>query len=914
MENKKSELEKIKRNLNLILKKGDLYDVISDKENTSPRKNILVKGWVLCYSRILYIGILICDRIKSFFAPIEEIKKAQDEIRDNIGINIDIIRSKETIKIKSGAPTTFIKRYLGILYENYHLDLATYIEHLKKILTFCELHNINEILLREADINNICPELDTDDFHSELAMEIFSDMNIKNSLNYFFLVLNCEELLKLIQQLEIVNTDQKTLLYFKDQISDITIKNAIQEYQIKGDLDNLKEMVSSRLNLNLNSDNTHKDKIYGKILETIKINDKYVSVTTTSKNGKQISNNITSLYDYLDVQDYNTLLKMIEKDSEHHELYSISALHLYLCEKKKGIKSQEEIDSLYDRIYKSYQEKKQGKIKNVFGIHSKADRFIKNFIDTIISCGISSTLILICLLGGMLNDFAHLWFLDDPNSNMMNSICNMVYLAYQYSYEFEKELVKNIIQYSKDLKKEVMEPAISTIKETVINSNLTGDVSNNNDKNMTVASIVPLQTEICPQYFLDSYATSATYFEGSLKYELEPITISYNKFEEVEPLFQIIMQISKNELKEACQNNELNLNRVLFPVGENYVLTYMYIVDRYNTNKVLTLDWARVRNLENLITDYEKEILMSMEEPEIHFAYGISNTLENSIEIPKKDNDTDFLSQEVKEAIISGLNLKEDASLEEIYQAIKSKNYSLTPIEDAGLTKKIRDMDELEYFKTIASLDSLICNLAATLAVNINDDLIYTSGYLNTDDLTISTNEAHAWAMTEDGKIVDLTPYGSTEDKEESKNIMNTIISWGKENHIPIYGIILLIMAILNKKFGKKVKLSIKIYQVEHLLNKKEIEESYAKLKEIIYGGTNITVIRDASDLLERINKELPNLNEEELKELKKELEGLKTRDTRDVLNTAKKILNNLSFLKEHEEEIKLSLSKRSKL
>ncbi len=63
---------------------------------------------------------------------------------------------------------------------------------------------------------------------------------------------------------------------------------------------------------------------------------------------------------------------------------------------------------------------------------------------------------------------------------------------------------------------------------------------------------------------------------------------------------------------------------------------------------------------------------------------------------------------------------------------------------DAGLSFKIKWFNEEEYMEAIASLDSLICNLAAFLSVEVVDDLTYVSGYTATEAGPILAQGAHA--------------------------------------------------------------------------------------------------------------------------------------------------------------------------
>ncbi|MDE6141161.1 MAG: hypothetical protein K2G03_01020, partial [Bacilli bacterium] len=150
------ELEKeivIRDDLLLIKRKGDLYDVISQKRNATPdsflRKTI--KAHTLIFSRLLYISLVCSRRIKNSFAPVEKIKSAQDEIREYLGLPVDLYRTKN-IYVRQR------DKEVGLLYGDYHaaIDGKTrrparedLINNLKKIENFCSKYGINEIYLDE---------------------------------------------------------------------------------------------------------------------------------------------------------------------------------------------------------------------------------------------------------------------------------------------------------------------------------------------------------------------------------------------------------------------------------------------------------------------------------------------------------------------------------------------------------------------------------------------------------------------------------------------------------------------------------------------------------------------------------------------------------------------------------------------
>lgn len=322
-----NDVERVRNCLDIILKKGDLYDAIAEREGVKFQKYSFIRDHIFLFSRILYAGVLVGEKIKSFYSPINEVKKAQDTIRRVLGVNVDFVKTKHQFDFSSDV--TFSadglfefdkvrlayqrtkKPELSILYENSSIRIEEYVEHLKKILNFCELYDIGEVLLRESDI--------TDSFLS-LDLEKYTHITMKDLLDFQYiqfppkgdsvfqssydfdsifsselLLLNKEELRELIKLLEIVKVSKQVVGDFAKQIEDETVKKAIVEFLFKGDLGKLKAIVSSRLALLLNSDSSYKDRISGKVFQNVVIKDEYINVVSTNQNGEVISNVVTTL-------------------------------------------------------------------------------------------------------------------------------------------------------------------------------------------------------------------------------------------------------------------------------------------------------------------------------------------------------------------------------------------------------------------------------------------------------------------------------------------------------------------------------------------------------------------------------------------------------------------------------------------
>lgn len=119
--------------------------------------------------------------------------------------------------------------------------------------------------------------------------------------------------------------------------------------------------------------------------------------------------------------------------------------------------------------------------------------------------------------------------------------------------------------------------------------------------------------------------------------------------------------------------------------------------------------------------------------------------------------------------------LEADAPIDEVVGAISAKEYSFTPLANAGLTSLIKyDPEKSDYEMlteaavTLGSLDSYNCNLASTsfllmLAAEDIGKYNYVTGFLNGadgNDSVLSTKEAHAWIMNSENEIIDPTPIG----------------------------------------------------------------------------------------------------------------------------------------------------------
>ena len=81
-------------------------------------------------------------------------------------------------------------------------------------------------------------------------------------------------------------------------------------------------------------------------------------------------------------------------------------------------------------------------------------------------------------------------------------------------------------------------------------------------------------------------------------------------------------------------------------------------------------------------------------------------------------------------------------------------------------------------------------------------------------------------------------------------------------------------------------------------------------LNEFLYGGINISVKRKPEEFVEKISRDFYSFTEEELRDLKKKL--LIQKEETNKSNQMKKLVNNISFIKENEEELVRILKRKT--
>lgn len=935
-----NDVETVKQCLKVILEKGDIYDTIAVRENVKVLRHSFFRNHILLFSRILYGGVRIYEKIKSYFSPIEEIKQAQDTIRQILGVNVDIVRSKHYFDfygdLANGSSEETLKdikkKYerskhpiLSIFYEGSNVKIEEYVEHLKKISTFCNLYKIEEILLSEGSILGIFPDLDLAEYshitmkqlldydaiqvptkENEIEDQKYPSYDVYDTFDSYLLVLNRKELESLIQKLEIIKVSKKTVFELGRKLEDISVKNAISEFCETGDLEKLKEIVSSRLTLLINGDNSYKDKLQGKIFQNVTIKGDYIKILSTNQKGENSGSIVLTLYDYLEVPDYREILKKIKLRDDEHELFTLSALHLYLNQSMQINKSsQKDKISFYDYIYYTFQAKKEGRVKRIPGMYTKSDKRYKSFTHAFSSIILTILLAAAVMFTGLSFNFIEQVAFGRDDRDILTNMAETILMPYMKSFEYEKNIFDRFFQFT-----EIVTDDIANFFNAV-----NGDYKEGSLKSDKVIATIENKSNVdLPTYFATGYATGGSYHNGYMSFSINQPLISISDFRNVPTLFEISFDVNTNILLGCIQNDQLNFPKLFYPLGNdsstiNYVLTGLSIYDADDESKIITVDFTRIFQYGNSITDSEKSLLVTMQRPRLIYSYGIDYGINPFVSNLQKDNSyTESLPSEIRKSITKGLGLSEFASDSQIYSAILEKDYSLTPIKDAGLSWSIKWKNEKEYFETIASLDSLICNLAATLAVGVDEDLIYTIGYYS-DDNDIRENEAHAWALSKDGILVDITPSSDIELEIEEKLTISMIVEWCSNHNIPLMVALTFAGYSIYKLFGKKIQFYLNIKRIENILENENIEESYAKLKSILYGGTNLPCERTNIQFLETVEREFGSFTIQDLKSLREKL----IQEDDESLSISLALLKEVPFLKENKEKVKKMLLKKNK-
>lgn len=891
----------IRKNLEVIKKYGDIYDALAKKYNRSVPQYSFIRYNVLFLSRIAYLFCLPIFRSMDYFtAPIKKIRQAQEEIREFLKIPVDIIHYKNEPQYYYKKIWNKEKDNLYLYYENEGVNLDTYIENLKRIKEFCSRYQIAATIVKASDLPFSLEN------QKELPLKKILKLKnpyekdekypIEEKLEAKVIVVNKQELSEIIKQLESYKIDVKIISEFGDKIEDLSIKQAISSFLITNDVKELKNRVERRLSLILNSDTTYKKKGLGKVNEAIQIKEDKLVLKVFNEEGIQIETDCKSIYDYLEVNDFLSLLKKARRTTEESDSYWLSTLHLYLCERDKKItkKQNQEYKSLYDYMYQMTKEKKKHLRKSIPGLYTKK-QVMKNRLYVLWW----TFLIFPYLRSGLIVTKAISSHFAKEEPSPIERGIDTIFDFYQDTWYWEEELLHSFLP---SIKKSGIETTFDFFNQD--NDGKIGDVADKTDEK--IATIIPLQENISlPKYYAKSYGFAEGYREDSAKFEMTNKTIYDLQLVDAESLFTITQDLTENYM-EFLKEWGMKYPITLYPLEENYGIIEIEIRDKQNLNKKWTWDKEREQK-SDWLTEEEQILLTSMQDPEITYTYGIAKNKENAFVKGISDQEKYWFysssREEIIEAIKKGMQLDSDATNEQIKEAIKNKNYSKTPLKDARITEEeLREKTETQYFETIASLDSLVCNLAATLAAVMDENHFYTIGYLNQDDNYITTNEAHAWATDREGNIIEVTPAKQI----EIQDIIVKVVQMAIKNDIPLYFILAYIALKLKQIYGTKIIFKIKVEKVKRTLESPTISESYAKLNEHFYGGRNIPRKKETLEMVDTIRKEYYGTTKEDLQELKQELLKNKNVSQEEI-----KLMDTIPFIVQNAEELKRSIQRK---
>lgn len=935
------DISNVKKSLEIILKEGDLYSAIARKMNVFPRKHPFIKSNILFFSRIAFLGVVLSERIANIFFDVERIKEAQKTIRKALGVDVDILSfDPELYSFLFINPNNEKKlyRHISILYEDDSTSIEHYVQNLKKIFRFCENYDIDDIYLGEDDVLSRFYGVKIDNYMiRNLKFVLNSFVNLEGNSDKDYIFLSRSELAELLDELEHLKVDNIVIKNFGEEIKDASIKKEVDNYLKNGNLNQLKLKVSKRLESYLNSGTPHRDRQHGKVYTSAIVSGKFLKVTHVDAAGNILNNSIVTLYEFLGVKNLKLLNQKYKSTIEDKELYLLSIFHLYLNgEREIDYSLEQEKLSFFDRLYVEWKEKKATKT----GMYTKLYQHIANGLNIFISLLITFGLVSFLYFGGSAVNLIEHYVLGNANGNSFDSIKETVISPYVKSLEIEKKLLEEAARFSKKFYDgkpiiEFFHFTIDYLRDMFTFESLTGDTYIE-EENLAMVTPIDREAEI-PEYYSYGYASNAEYNKGVVHYLIEKPKFSFQDMENVEELFSIEYEADYFCLSQGLSGPKFNPAMLFYPLGEDYVVSRITIYDEEQPDNRVSIDYNRAQEYGSNLSYIEAETIYYMKNPKIICYYGISDTAKNSFvqNIKKEGSYLGISSSQAREAILDGLGLRSDASLEDIYDAIKSKKYSMTPLEDAKISNRIKNYDEEEYYEKIAGLDSTICNLAASLMVAVDDELIYTSGFCkDSDSDVITTLNGHSWAMDKDGNIVDANPdidvrstsYGvdssgsieketvdnkvNDEKETDLSSAVSSIIEFGKNFNLGLVTIAVLIAVVFEKKFGKKVKIKLNLERTNNLL-KGDYEKSYSLINDILYGGMNVPVQQKKSDFIDTISNEFYGLSIDELNELKKLLRSSEI-DSETTIS-ASKLVSLIPFIREHPEEIKHYINKPKK-
>lgn len=902
-----TDFEKGQKAIKNILKYGDLYDVIAKSENAKETSNPMFRAHLFLFSRILYGVLLTAEKIGSYFSPVEKIKEAQEDIRSLLNVNIDVIREKGNNDMLNGIIFPQNNK-VSLLYADDHAFMDEYIANLQKILSFCIIHKLAYVYLDLEDLDRLFDDLNLDAY---VFISLTYILN-KAGLSYRddgkeYLILKQDELQRLISQLMEYKIDKELVMQLGKQIDDPALEMALNQFEQSGNLEDFKNVLVSRLGLNINSDSGYKNRNGEKVADTVSISGEYIKVISTIEGSKETpKTTIMLLCEYLGYSNYEALLNSLKHLGDDKDRLLMATIHLYINSREKiGINSSCDNVSLYDKLYENYLKRKNNrKMPKGYRYPLKITRILTNVTAMFLALCVSAVPFAASLVGLYGIDFLKNNFFkkEGEESDITNAFIEGIIKPYTYSWRIEKSLIEEVAFELANIKPEFSDGITNTIGEGLFGLGL----GSSDEK--VVGRVYALDEDYgeLPKYYAAEYGASSKYHKGDITYDLKEQVVDYAKMQPLNSVLKVEAYFSKKELRQMIKDNTITIPMALYPLDKNYVLTRIIIYDRGNSNVMVKLSAIRANICNGNLTDNEVDILKSMKYPTIEFYYGINELYYNSFvrNIVKNGPYLETSEDKMHDVITGALGLPPYASYEEIYAAIKSKKYSLNPFGDSKVKVNTKKMDEKEFIGTVASMDYLICNLAATLAVEANQDLTYVVGFMSGDD-TITYGEAHAWAVSPSGEIVEVTPSDIDEEDEKYTTIKN-VLDWANQNKIPFIITLGLISSIIYNLFGKRIIFNIKVRSLNHLLNSDQMPEAYSYLNETRFGGINLPKDHTSLDYLSMLDKDFEGYTKDELQELLKRL--------KEGQNPSKplaiKVVKRVPFIKQNEKQITRKLTK----
>ena len=123
---------------------------------------------------------------------------------------------------------------------------------------------------------------------------------------------------------------------------------------------------------------------------------------------------------------------------------------------------------------------------------------------------------------------------------------------------------------------------------------------------------------------------------------------------------------------------------------------------------------------------------------------------------------------------------------------------------------------------------------------------------------------------------------------------------WALEHHIPYYLTAILAVLIINRIFGRKIKLKLKFNKTYRILNDDNLAQTYADLLKYIYGQECVPIKRSKSDMLDLICREFQSFSEEDVQDLLVKIKSeIKESENPKALKRVEELLGAIPFAKE---------------